>query len=108
MTRPDPMETMQDAIARLEARGFRESFRASAEGFVALGSKRVHAPEDLAVAETVRFEGESNPADEAVLFAIEAKDGSVRGTFVTSFGPSADPTAAELMRRLDEKPPLTD
>jgi len=103
MTEPKPMETMQHALERLERRGFRDSFRASPEGFVALDSERVLAPEELVVAEIVRFEGESDPEDEAVLFALQSKDESVRGTFVSSFGLGADPIAAELIRRLDDR-----
>ncbi len=102
MSEPDPMETLSHAIERLNERGFRKSFHARADGLVAQGSERVHAPEDLLVEEVVRFEGISDPEDEAVLFALASRDGAVRGTFVSAFGIHADPLAAEMMRRLDE------
>ncbi len=53
--------------------------------------------------EIIRFEGSSDPQDEAVLLAIGSKDGTLRGTFVSSFGPGTDPVTAELVRRLDER-----
>jgi hypothetical protein len=95
----DQMETLREAIARLERVGYRAIFRARHGGFVDLTSGRLHAPESLTVDEIVRFEGESDPGDEAVLFALRARDGS-RGTFVATFGPYADPLGGELVRRL--------
>ena len=97
----DTMEPLRCAIARLERAGFRDAFRARREGFLELQSGRIHAPEDLIVDEVVRFEGESDPGDEAVLFALRSRDDQVRGTFVAAYGPGADPVSAELIRRLD-------
>jgi len=94
------METLREAIERLERSGFRESFRASPDGFLALQTRRIYPPEALIVEETVRFEGESDPDDEAVLYALRARDESVRGTFVATYGPAADPISGELLKRL--------
>jgi hypothetical protein len=96
----DTMETLRDAIARLERAGFREAFRARCEGFLEVESGRILAPEALIVDEIVRFEGESDPADEAVLYALRSRDDEVRGTFVASYGPAADPISGALIRRL--------
>jgi hypothetical protein len=100
MTRPDEMETLQSALARLRSAGFSESLRATPEGFAS--GDRVWAPEDLVVEEIVRFEGTSNPEDEAVLLALASRDRDLRGTFVSTFGPGTDPVAAELMRNLQD------
>jgi hypothetical protein len=94
------METLHAAIARLERAGYAAELRAISTGFRDGRTGRIHSPEDLTVDEIVRFEGESDPADEAVLYALRTRDGGVRGTFVATFGPSADPIAAELTRRL--------
>lgn len=95
------METLRQALDRLGGRGYRASLDATPQGFRADGEGAPVAPEELVVDETVRFEGESDPGDEAVLFALRSRDGRIRGTFVSNFGPNADPVAAELMRRLD-------
>src|SRR5262245_27060597 len=94
------METLHAAIARLDRAGYAEELRARPGGFLDERG-RIHPPETLIVDEIVRFEGESDPADEAVLFALRTRDASVRGTFVAMFGPSADPVGAELIRRLE-------
>src|SRR5262245_26244104 len=95
------METLHSAVARLERAGYADALRARADGFLEVRTGRIHAPETLIVDEVVRFEGESDPADEAVLYALRSQDESVHATFVATFGPSADPISGPLIRRLD-------
>lgn len=94
------METLAEAMARLEGRGFREAFRPRPGGLLASGDGSEHAPEELVVEEVVRFEGTSDPQDEAVLFALRTCDGAVRGTFAAAYGPHADAAGAAAMERL--------
>lgn len=97
------METLSEAIGRLEAAGYREGFRATREGLCALASGRSYAPESLAVDRRLRFEGPTDPGDEAILFALRASDG-VCGTWAIAFGPGRDPLDAEIARRLRRRP----
>ena len=96
------METLSEAIARLDAAGYREGFRATREGLVALGSGHHYPPESLSVDEVVRFEGPTDPGDESALFALRGDDG-MRGTWVIGYGPSVAPLDAEIARRLRRK-----
>ena len=98
------METLGAAIARLERAGYADALRASADGFLEVRTGRIHPPETLIVDEIVRFEGESDPADEAVLFALRSRDQRMRATFVATYGPSADPISGPLIKRLDTEP----
>lgn len=97
------METLGDAIARLRSAGYRDSFRPEAGGLRALAASRLYAPEELVVDEIVRFEGPTDPGDEAILFALRSRDGAVRGTWAAGYGPSVDPADAELVRRLPRR-----
>jgi hypothetical protein len=94
------METLSEAIERLRRSGYHDSFRAEAAGIRALAAGRLYAPEELAIDEVVRFEGPTDPGDEAILFALRSSDGAVRGTFVSGYGTAVDPLDAELVRRL--------
>lgn len=99
---PHPMETLQHALERLQRAGYRVALEATDAGFRERDGGGLHAPEDLVISEIVRFEGVSDPDDEAVLFALRAREGALRATFVSSFGPNTEPVAAELMRRLGD------
>ena len=97
---PPGLETMTAAIERLARAGFDESFQARAGKLFALKGAQIYDPEDLLVREIVRFEGESDPGDSTVLFAIRSFDGSICGTFVAGYGAAADPESAAVVSRL--------
>lgn len=98
------METMQEAVQRFERQGFRQNFRAAPKGRLTVDGDVLYEPEELVVEEVARFEGSSDPSDEAVLFALRTADGKVRGTFAATYGPQADPSTIEAVRRLDLHP----
>src|SRR5262245_25525120 len=93
------METLSEAVARLEAAGYRESFLATREGLRVTRTGRSYPPEAVVVDEVSRFEGPSDPADESTLFAIRTEDG-VKGTWVIAYGAGMEPLDAELAPRL--------
>lgn len=97
-----PMETLSQAVNRLTAAGYRDDFRAEPGGLAAVGSHCLHEPEDLVIEEIVRFEGASDPGDEAIVFALRCEIHGTRGTWVVTFGPSVDPLDAEMVRRLSD------
>lgn len=97
------METLIDALARLAAAGFRDSFRVLGGALWAIEASRAIAPEQLVLVETVRFEGDSDPQDELVLFALRAEDGSLSGTWLVSYGAHTDGESAGVMRRLGRR-----
>jgi len=94
------MDSLARATDRLTAEGYREEFRAETKGLRALGSGRIYAPEALHVDRVLRFEGPSDPADEALLFALSVAEDGVRGTYAVTFGPAVEPDDAEMVRRL--------
>jgi hypothetical protein len=97
-----PMETLSQAVERLRTAGYRDDFRAERGGLRALESGCLHEPASLVVEEVVRFEGASDPGDEAVLFALRCEAHGARGTYVVTYGPYVDPLDAEAVRRLGE------
>jgi len=96
------METLSKAVERLTAAGYRDDFRAESGGLRAVGTDCLHEPESLVIEDVVRFEGASDPADEAVVFALRCRIHGTQGTYVVSFGPSVDSLDAEMVRRLSD------
>jgi hypothetical protein len=97
------LETLTEAVARCVRAGFGDSFQARRGALFALTGGRLLAPEELCVREIVRFEGESDPGDAALLFALCSRDGATRGTFVAGYGATADAETASAIERLDAR-----
>jgi len=91
--------TLAIVIEQLQRRGFTASFAASAAGLRVLGSDRTLRADELTIREYRRFEGESDPDDLAVVYAIEVADGT-RGTLVDAFGVYADPAVGALLEKV--------
>jgi hypothetical protein len=104
VSNPDDTEiTVSEAIARLRSDGFDHDFSAE-DGRLRCGS--CHAlvdPASVDVEAAFRFEGESDPDDEAAVFGLRCGECDVRGVYVVAYGPSmsADDAAvvAALARR---------
>jgi hypothetical protein len=61
---------------------------------------------DIPRAEVVRvyrFEGPSDPDEEAVVYALRCPSCGAGATLVSSFGPGADPELADHLVMLDER-----
>ena len=94
------LESLAHAITRLEERGFRHSLRARGGELRTVGSGESIAPEDLEIDEIVRFEGETDPAEEMALFALRGPDGAPFGTYSSMYGPATLPEDVAVVRRL--------
>lgn len=95
-----PLETLVEAARRLRSDGYIADFLATADGSLLCRScETSQAPEDMEIQETVRFEGDSNPDDEAILFALRCSDGCL-GQYSSAFGSATSPSDEKAMERL--------
>jgi len=91
--------TLTEAINDLKKRGFNCDFNLRETHIERVGSSEQLSPREFEITEVYRFEGETDPADESVLYAIESKTG-LKGTMVNAFGTYADPISDELVAKL--------
>ncbi|WP_447977385.1 phosphoribosylpyrophosphate synthetase [Candidatus Nitrospira bockiana] len=89
--------TVGEAVNDLERRGFTANFELIGKTFRAVESGRTFNPEDLTIVERHRFEGASDPEELAVVYAIEATDGT-RGVLVDAYGTYANPDLSEFLK----------
>ena len=94
------METIDQVVERMTAAGYRDHFRAEGERLHAKGANRSYAPETLVVDEVARFEGESDPGDEAAVFALRSLEDDLRGTYTVTYGPQMATADAKIVPRL--------
>ncbi|MEJ7738710.1 MAG: phosphoribosylpyrophosphate synthetase [Chitinophagaceae bacterium] len=58
------------------------------------------SPDDFEIDKIYRLEGESNPDDDSIVYAISPPAFSVRGILVNGYGISSDEASAALIERL--------
>jgi hypothetical protein len=92
-------DTVTEAINGLKARGYVLDFNLQVNALQCFNPDLSLSPEDFEIKEIHRFEGDTSPEDEEVVYAIESKQGH-KGVFVNGYGPSADAAGAEIMKRL--------
>jgi hypothetical protein len=90
-------ETVSGAVNGLRQRGFVLDFNLAENCLVCNDDKFTH--EEFEITEVYRFEGDSDPADEAVVYAIESNKHH-KGVLVTGYGISAEGMGAEMAKKL--------
>ena len=89
--------TVTQAIDRLQEQGFTTDFNLG-ENCTYLSDVN-SAADEFKIVDVYRYEGNTDPADEATVYAIESSAG-VKGILVTGFGISADSRSAAWVRKL--------
>ncbi|MCG2615645.1 hypothetical protein LZZ85_15195 [Terrimonas sp. NA20] len=90
-------DTVSAAVNGLKTRGYVTDFSLQ-ENCLVCQDARYNA-EDFEIVEVYRFEGDSDPADEAVVYAVDGSKGR-KGVLVTGYGASAEGLSAEMAKKL--------
>jgi hypothetical protein len=88
--------TVAGTIEDLRRRGFTDHFMVSGRKLLALEAGKRFLPRDVVIREYYRFEGDSDPDDMAVVYAIEGREGT-RGVLTDAFGAYADPAVGAML-----------
>lgn len=91
-------ETVSEALSGLASRGFEHDFGIDAHA-ITCSNSRMYAAADVEIVEWYRFEGDTDPADEAIVLGISASDG-VKGTLVMNYGPSMEQANAAFLDKV--------
>lgn len=82
----DNMTTLSQVMKTLAERGIHREFRMNESCEMKLdNSEKNYLPTDLTILKTYRFEGDSNPDDNAVLYVLKDIAGN-RGMIIDSYG----------------------
>src|SRR5688572_32523045 len=90
-------ESFSGAIQRLGQGGFTHGLMADGGRLRDLVTGDSFAPEALAIDEVVRFEGESDPDEQAILFALRSPQRDALGTYSAVFGPVMPPEDGDIV-----------
>ncbi len=98
------METLSDAITRLTDAGYEEAFHSDGGQLVCGRCDTRFEPSDVTVDEIVRFEGASDPGDQAILYALVAGCNH-RGFYSLAYGPAATKDDIKVLLELPDHTP---
>jgi hypothetical protein len=90
-------DTVTEALTGLKERGFEYDFNLQENCLVCQEHKFQY--EDFEIVEVYRFEGNTDPADEAIVYGIESVNG-IKGVLVSGYGASSDQMSTEMAKKL--------
>ena len=89
--------TVLVAIQNLRNEGYNVDFNLE-ENCLICGANK-YTVDDFEIEQVYRYEGESNPSDEATVYGIASKDG-LKGILVTAYGAYTDSMSTAMLRKL--------
>ena len=92
-------DTVTEAVTDLKRRGYTIDFNLEFDCIVCHDTPISLMPDEFEIVEVHRYEGNSNPDDEEVVYAIESKHGQ-KGILVDAFGVYADGVSSEMIEKL--------
>lgn len=93
-------DTLVDALNGLKKQGFTTDFNLAFDQIKCQETGVCLAPSQFEITNYYRFEGMTNPDDSSILYVVEAKDGSMKGTLVSAYGVYSDPVSDEMLNKL--------
>jgi hypothetical protein len=93
-------DSLLDALNGLKKRGYSLDFNIAFDHIKCISTGVCLSPAQFEIVEHYRFEGMSNPDDSSVVYAIESKDGSMKGSLVSAYGMYSEGLSEEMIRKL--------
>jgi hypothetical protein len=94
------MSSMTERVNSLVKDGYIETFQPSSGGMKALSDDSFYSVNDIEIINFYRFEGQSDPADNAVVYVVETQNGK-KGLIIDAYGMSADPAISEFIVQVE-------
>ena len=96
-------DTMTEALDHLREKGYIEDFNLQYDCIECRDGKYKLSSNDFKIDEVFRFEGDSDPADESILYAISSEKDHLKGVLINGYGIYSDPITNEMAEKLRYK-----
>lgn len=98
-------ETVSEAINQLAKKGYTTDFEVLKEHdcLVCKQSAQQLSPDEFVIDETHRFEGNTDPGDEMIVYAISSQKHGVKGVVINGYGTYANPDVYKIVERLEKQ-----
>ena len=97
------MTTLSEVTNILYERGYTIDFNLKGNCLECSGNLLKVFPGEFIVDKHYRFEGPSDPGDEAIVYAISSEKYNLKGVLVNGYGISSESFTDEMIKALDEK-----
>ena len=94
----DSPDTVTEAVTLLQTEGYGGDFNLADGSWVCPQCHTAHVTTDAVIERQFRFEGESDPGDEAIVLGVRCPTCDARGIVVSAYGPDADPALLDHLR----------
>lgn len=98
------MTTLSEVLNKLKNEGYTVDFNLKENCLVCQGNALEVDPEEFVVDRHFRFEGMTDPGDEAVVYAISSVKHDMKGTLVNGYGIYSDPMSDRMIKALATPP----
>ena len=92
--------TLSETVNGLKKDGYTLDFNVRHDCLVCQQTQDELSPDEFEIDKVYRFEGPSDPADEAIVYAISSPSNGVKGTLINGYGISSDDMSDALVKKL--------
>ena len=93
-------DTVVAALNGLKKRGYTTDFNIAFDKLICNETKGCLSPEEFEITEVYRFEGPTDPSDQAVVYAVESRSNNIKGVLVNAYGVYADLMSDAMIQKL--------
>ena len=95
------MNTLTAVVNKVVKAGYTDSFKVNKQGLYSTARANYYGPSQVRIINFYRFEGQSDPADNTILYVIETDDNQ-KGTLIDAYGPYSDEATNKFMQEVEE------
>ena len=98
-------DTVSEATQKLMKRGYTTDFKllVENESLTFDGNDKPLSADHFQIDETHRFEGDTDPGDEMIVYAISSQKHQLKGILINAFGPYSDPETYKIVKKLEKR-----
>lgn len=93
---------MSGLVDRLTEGGYPDAWRGEQGGVLAMRTGHLHRPEELEIESIDRFEGISDPDDQAIVLAVRCPSDGCSGTYTVPYGEFMPAIDGALIRQIPD------
>ncbi len=97
----EDMNTLSSLTTSAVKKGYAENFTVKSGKLHAPAVDKYFGPQEVRIDNFYRFEGASDPGDNAILYCIVTQDG-VKGMLIDSYGHGSNSAIGEFIKKVEE------